>query len=232
MATHSSILPWGMSWTEEAGELQSIGSHRAWRNWRDVAHMHRVRGPRWKRFCLNGILYVQEVHNLPGGGLVASLSPVQLCATPRTIAHQVPLSMGISTQEFWSGLTFPSPRDIPDPRIKPYLLHISLFYVWELWEVVQFSHSVDFDSLRPHGVQHTRLPCPSPTPRAYSNSCPSSQGCHPTISSTVVPFSSCLQSFLASGSFQWVSSSNQVARVLEFQLQHQSFQWIFRTDFL
>ena len=58
------------------------------------------------------------------------------------------------------------------------------------------------DSLQPHGLQHTRLPCPSPTPRAYSNSCPSSQWCHPTISSSVIPFSSCLQSFPATGSFQ------------------------------
>ena len=58
------------------------------------------------------------------------------------------------------------------------------------------------DSLRPHGLQHTRPPCPSPTPRAYSNSCPSSQWCHPTISSSVVPFSSCLQYFPASGFFQ------------------------------
>ena len=57
------------------------------------------------------------------------------------------------------------------------------------------------DSLRPHGLQHTRLPCPSPTPRSYSNSCPLSQWCHPTISSSVVPFSSRLQSFPASGSF-------------------------------
>ena len=87
------------------------------------------------------------------------------------------------------------------------------------------------DSLLPHGLQHARLLCPSPTPRACSNSCPLSQWCHPTISSTVVPFS-CLQSFPASGSLQWVSSSHQVAKVLEFQLQHQSFQWIFRTDFL
>ena len=53
-----------------------------------------------------------------------------------------------------------------------------------------------------HGVQHARPPCPSPTPRAYSNSCPSSPWCHPTISSSVVPFSSCPQSFPASGSFQ------------------------------
>ena len=66
---------------------------------------------------------------------------------------------------------------------------------------VQFSHSIVSNSLRPHGLQHTRLPCSSPTPGACSNSCPSSQFCHPTISSSVVPFSSCLQSFPASGSF-------------------------------
>ena len=67
---------------------------------------------------------------------------------------------------------------------------------------VQFSHSVMSDSLWPHGLQHARPPCPSPTPRDYSNSCPLSRWCHPTISSSVVPFSSCLQSFPASGSFQ------------------------------
>ena len=68
--------------------------------------------------------------------------------------------------------------------------------------VSQFSHSVMSDSLQPHGLQHTRFPCPSPTPRAYSNSCPSSWWCHPTISSSVIPFSSHLQSFPASGAFQ------------------------------
>ena len=67
---------------------------------------------------------------------------------------------------------------------------------------VQFSHSVVSDSLWPHGLQHARPPCPSPTLRVYSNSCPLSWWCHPTISSSVVPFSSHLQSFPASGSFQ------------------------------
>ena len=67
---------------------------------------------------------------------------------------------------------------------------------------VQFSCSVVSDSLQPHGLQHTRPPCPSPTPRAYSNSCPLSQWCHPTISSSVIPFSSRPQMFPASGSFQ------------------------------
>ena len=67
---------------------------------------------------------------------------------------------------------------------------------------VQFTCSVMSDSLEPQGLQHARFPCPSPTPWAYSNSCPLSRWCHPTISSSGVPFSSCLQSFPASGSFQ------------------------------
>ena len=65
----------------------------------------------------------------------------------------------------------------------------------------QFSHSVVSSSLWPHELQLTRLPCPSPTPGVYSNSCPLSWWCHATISSSVVPFSSCFQSFPASGSF-------------------------------
>ena len=82
----------------------------------------------------------------------------------------------------------------------------------KVFSSVQFSHSVVSDSLWPHGPQHARLPCPSPTPRSYSNSCPSSQWCHPTISSSVIPFSSCLQSFPTSGSFlmsQFFASGGQ-----------------------
>ena len=67
---------------------------------------------------------------------------------------------------------------------------------------VQFSHSVVPNSLLPHGLQYARPPCPLPTPGAYSYSCPLSRWCHRTISSSVIPFSSCLQSFPASGSFQ------------------------------
>ena len=66
---------------------------------------------------------------------------------------------------------------------------------------VQFSHSVVSDSLQPHEFQHARPPCPSPTLGVYPNSCPSSQWCHPTISSSVIPICSCPQSFPASGSF-------------------------------
>ena len=78
------------------------------------------------------------------------------------------------------------------------LLSFKFLYLYS----VQFSHLVVYDSLWPHGLQHTRPPCPLPTPGVYSNSYPSSQWCHPTISSSVVPFSSRLQSFPASWSFQ------------------------------
>ena len=79
-----------------------------------------------------------------------------------------------------------------------------MFYVYFpfLHSSGQFSCSVMPDSLRPHGLQHARPPCPSPAAGVYPNSCRLSQWCHPTISSSVIPFSSCLKSFPASGSFQ------------------------------
>ena len=77
-----------------------------------------------------------------------------------------------------------------------------LLFCCNCQSVSQFSHSVTSDSLWPHGLQHARPPCPSPTPGVHPKPCPLCQWCHPTISSSVVPFSSCLQSFPASGSFQ------------------------------
>ena len=77
---------------------------------------------------------------------------------------------------------------------------LCLLSTYYFFRKFQFS-SVVSNSLQPHGLQHTRPPCPSPTPGVYSNSCPSSRWCRPTISSSVVPFSSCFQSFPASGSF-------------------------------
>ena len=95
----------------------------------------------------------------------------------------------------------------------------------------QLSCSVVSSSLWPRGLQHARPPCPSPTPGAYSNSRPSSRWCHPTISSSVIPFSFYLQT-QHQGLFQWVSSSHLVVKVLEFQLQQQSSPWTPRTDLL
>ena len=102
--------------------------------------------------------------------------------------------------------------------------------LWDIFDEeqnvsVQFSRSFMSDSLWPHGLQHTRLPCCLLSPRVCSNSCPLSWWCHPTTSSSDAHFSSCPQSFPASGSFQWVGSLHLVAKELE--LQHQSFRWIF-----
>ena len=97
---------------------------------------------------------------------------------------------------------------------------------------VQFSRSVVSDSLRPRGLQHARPPYPSPTPRVHPNPCPSSQWCHWTLSSSVVPFSSCLQSFPASGSFPMSQLFTSGGQSIGVSAQHQSFQWTPRTDLL
>ena len=101
---------------------------------------------------------------------------------------------------------------------------------WLQFSSVQFCCSVMSNSLWLYGLQHTRSPCPSPTLQACSILCPSSWWGHPTISSSSVPFSSCFQSFPASGSFPMSQLSHKVAKILEFQFQHQSFQWTLRTD--
>ena len=119
---------------------------------------------------------------------------------------QVPLFMGFPKKEYWSGLPFPSPGDLPEARIKPAspALAGGFFTIeppGESISSVQLLSRVYLDWAS-YGLQHARLPCQSPTPGAYSNSCPWSQWCHPTISSSVIPLSSCPQSFPASGSFQ------------------------------
>ena len=140
--------------------------------------------------------------------------------------------MGFPRQEYWSALPFPSPGDLPEPGMEPVspalagrfftteppgtpptpnVLPVILckstfewfsFVLDARYLSVQFNCSVMSDSLWPHGLQHARLPSPSPIPRVYPNSCPLSWWCHPTISSSVIPLSSCLQPFPASGSFQ------------------------------
>ena len=152
---------------------------------------------------------------------VCALSHVQLFTTPWTVASKAPLSMKISRQEYWSGLPFCTPRNLSHSGIKPTLA--GRFFIGAgccCCSVVKSCLTLQF-----HGLQHARLPCPLPSPGVCSNSSPLSQWSHPTISY----FSSCLQSFPASGSFGYL---HQVAKVLQLQLQHQSFQWIFRVHFL
>ena len=97
---------------------------------------------------------------------------------------------------------------------------------------VQFSRSVVSDSLRPHEPQHTRPPCASPTPGVYSDLCPLSQWCHPAISSSVIPFSSCPQSFPASGSFQMNQFFASGGQSIGVSASTSVLQWTPRTDFL
>ena len=109
---------------------------------------------------------------------------------------------------------------------------VSVYWYLLYGSSVQFSRSVVSDSLRPHGLQHTSLHCPSELPEFTQTQVhrvgDAIQPSHPLSSPSPPTFSLCQ----CQGLFQWVSSSHQVPKVLEFQLQHQSFQWIFRTDFL
>ena len=120
------------------------------------------------------------------------------------------------------------------PKISKYVTGLNLNFTFLNYHwALQFSYSVMPDSLQPHRLQHARPPCPSPTLRACSNSCPSSrwmdiQPSNPLLSPSPPAFNLSQHQ----GLFQWVSFSHQVAKVLELQLQHQSFQWLFRTNFL
>ena len=109
-------------------------------------------------------------------------------------------------------------RNCCHPPVPPSAHFYSFHLIWcgiSKWyySVSHFSHSVVYVSLQPHGLQHARLPCPSPTPRACSNSCPWSRWCRPTTSSSVVPSSSRLNLSQHQGVFQWVSSLHQVSKL-------------------
>ena len=124
------------------------------------------------------------------------LSHVQLFCNPVDYSPPGSSVHGFYRQEYWSGLPFPPPGDLPDPESEPQLLcllhwqvdSLPLYHLASPKRDVQFSRSVVSDSLRPHESQHARPPCPLPTPGVHSESRPSSQWCHPAISSSVVPF--------------------------------------------
>jgi len=171
----------------------------------------------------------------------------QLCSTlcnPMDCSLPAPLSMGILQARILEWVAMPSSRGSSQHRYWTQVSCIADRFstIWATREThthsVQFSHSIQFshsvvsDSLWPHGLKHARPPCLSPAPRVCSNSCPLRWWCHlqshPLLSLSPPTFNLSEHQ----GLFQWVSSSYQVAKVLEFQLQPQSFQWIFCTDFL
>ena len=116
----------------------------------------------------------------------------------------------------------------------PFVYMTAIYFTYlQTISSVQFSSvAQSFLTLQSQVLKHARLPCPSPTTGTYSNSCPLSLWCHPIISSSVTPSPPASNLSQHQGLFNWVSFLNQVAKVLEFQLQHQPFQWIFRTDLI
>ena len=142
--------------------------------------------------------------------MLSRFSHVRVFATLWTVSQQAPLTMGFSRQEYWSKLPCLPLGDFPNPGIKPMSLTSPIlsggFFTISTTYCLQVSHSVMSDSLWPHGLHKFNryklvYVFVSPTPRACSDSCSLSWWCHPTISSSVVPFSSFLQSFPVSGSF-------------------------------
>ena len=145
-------------------------------------------------------------------------------STPASFAH------GDFQARILQWVSMLSSKGSSQPRDWAQVFHIEdrFFTIWGIREALILRSN---DSLQPHGLSHTRLPCPSLSPRVCSKSCPLSQWCHPTISFSVIPLLLLPSVFPRIRIFfQWIGSSHQVVKV--FELHHQSFQWIFWVDIL
>ena len=176
--------------------------------------------------------------------VLSCLSHIRLFVIPMDCSLPGSSVLRISQARILEWVAMPSSRGSSKPGIEPSCLMSLALAGWffitsatceALRNPVQCSSVQSLSHVRLFATPWTAACLASlsiTSSRSLLNSGPSSWWCHPTISSSVIPFSSRFQSFPALGLFQWVSSSHQVANVLEFQLQHQSFQWIFRADFL
>ena len=160
-----------------------------------------------------------------GSSQCTSLKHPVSCIKPGLVIHFNMILYMFQCHYPKSSHPFPLPHSPKDCSIHlclfcrlTYRVIVTIFLNSIYMHWVQFSHSVVSDSLQPHESQHTRPPCASPTPGVHSDSCPSSQWCHPAISSSVVPFSFCPNPSQHQSLFQWANSSHEVATVLEFQL--------------
>ena len=174
--------------------------------------MNKIKWFHYWRPCVQGTIiprsvWVKQLCDLTGHW-VQGCWMLQLCDIIRT----VPVISCIYHPSWW----FPLKDAISITSFQPLLL---------------FSHSIMSNSLPPRGLQHNRLPCPSPTPGVCSNSYSLSQWCHPIISSSVIPFSSCLQSFPASGPFPISRFFATSGQSIGASASTSSFLWIFGTDF-
>ena len=180
IATHSSTLAWKIPWTEEPDRLQSMGLQRVGHDWAtslaQKMSCKQNRGESHVESLGNGVLGLKGKYPTPFYSsfwyLSRGVSAIYTCV--QMVHTYVSIHTCMQSLFVDSSLAISS---------------------------VQFCCSVVSDSLRCHESQHARPPCPSPIPGVYPNSCPSSQWCHPAISSSVIPFSSCPQSLPASGFF-------------------------------
>ena len=232
---------WRISRAEEPGGLQSTGSQRV-KQVLKLLGMHAC-GPDIS--CFLWALHWYLTH-FPASALQNVTHVLHEAFLYQTDRPLIPLK----SEKIWHLLNYILCHMPLNMLYKPLLSQFS--YRLELWAWLSWvsyeaatscqpgqDSSVQFRSvtqscptLRPHELQHTNPPCPSPTPGVYSNSCPSSRWYHPAISSSVIPFSSCPQSLPASGSFPMSQLFAWGGQSMEFQLQHQSFQWTPRTDLL
>ena len=150
-----------------------------------------------------------------------------ICYYHNILGWQKNILLGFSGSFYRKILTNFWPTQYVD-TFNSFILHIYLY----MSASVQFSCSAMSDSLWPHELQHARPPCPSTTPGVHSNPCPLSPWCHQPFHPLLSSSPPALNLSQHQGLFQWVSSLHQVAKVLELQLHHQSFQWTPRTDLL
>ena len=179
---------------------------------------------------MSGITSKQKISFSPGSRIIHIYSRLRNPKCPLRATCSLQARMQSKSLKYHHGAHFPDEKLRLRDLIK--VTQLSMWNARTHLRSVQFSCSVVSDSLWPHESQHARPPSLSQTPGVHSNSCPSSRWCHPAISSSVVPFSSLPHPSQHQGLFQWVNSSHEVAKVLEFQLQHQSFQWTPRNDLL
>ena len=238
MVIHSSILAWKIPMTEEPGGLQFMGSQRVGHNWAHILHSFTVWAAReapmykWPPYVIYIIPWENQKYFL--ALVVFFLVMVSVFNHSKGLEwiwcvenmRCVTISVSKDVRSRSEAVLWKS-RERKTEHIKETKCQVSVAKY-----LLLFRLSVMSDSLWPHELQHARPLCPPPFPGACSNSCPLSRWCHPSTSSSAAPFPFAFNLSQHLALFQWVCSSYQVAKVLEFQLQHQSFQWIFSTRFL
>ena len=232
METYSNILAWKIPRMEKPGRLQSMGSQRVGHDW--MTSLSFLCSWPVLGHSSEAVPRIGSLHNYRVGvhrkqGLGSGVNPAKPKNSHSTTVENSLESTILATDLF--PVNKSSSKFSLQGCCRLLWLHLSTRWSSSRTFCCCSITKVMPNSLLPRGLQHSRLPCPSLSLWACSNSCPLNQWCHPTIPSSVTPFS-CPQSLPASGSFPVSQLFTSVGQILELQLQHQSFWCIFRVDFL